>query len=130
MKNDDGHLLLVLHAPPKPDESTRTGRFFWRSPDGKWISNEFGTGINALNSHLDSYQDIITKLDAQEESAHTCELIELLIHEQYFREELGNYQPDISDKVIAALEWVSERGYEPCFWCEWFLGNTWGGAPA
>lgn len=65
-------------------------------------------------------------LDEQEQSPHTCEMIELLIHEQYFREELMNYQPDIKDKVIASLEWVTERGYEPCFWCEGLLGNTWG----
>jgi hypothetical protein len=52
-----------------------------------------------------------------------AELIELLIHEQYFREELMNYQPEIKDKVIASLEWVAERGYEPCFWSEGLLGN-------
>lgn len=65
-------------------------------------------------------------LDEQEQSPHTSELIELLIHEQYFREELFNYQPEIRDKVVASLEWVTERGYEPCFWCEGLLGNTWG----
>jgi len=65
-------------------------------------------------------------LDEQGKSPHTSELIELLIHEQYFREELMNYQPEIKDKVIAALQWVSERDYEPCFWCEGLLGNTWG----
>jgi Mg2+ and Co2+ transporter CorA len=69
----DGHLLLVLHAPPKPDETRRIGRFFWRSPDGNWTSNEFGTGINAINSHLDEYQEIISKLDAQAERAATAQ---------------------------------------------------------
>jgi len=24
----DGHLLLVLHAPPKPEDQVRVGRFF------------------------------------------------------------------------------------------------------
>jgi hypothetical protein len=65
-------------------------------------------------------------LDEQAESPHSSEMIELLIHEQYFREELMHYQPEIKDKVIASLEWVSERGYEPCFWCDGMLGNTWG----
>ena len=37
------------------------------------MSNEFGTGINALNSHLDSYQEIITKLDSQEERASSAQ---------------------------------------------------------
>ena len=82
-----------------------------------------------MNSRSSALEDVPRILDAQEESAHTCELIELLIHEQYFREELSSYQPDIRDKAIAALEWVSERGYEPCFWCEGFLGNT-GGWPS
>lgn len=68
----DGHLLLVLHAPPKPDEPGRVGRFFWRSPDGKWNSSEFGTGVNALNTHLNEYQELISKLDAQEERASSA----------------------------------------------------------
>ncbi len=63
-------------------------------------------------------------LDDQEQSPHTCEMIELLIHEQYFRQELAIYQEDIREKVMAALQWVTERDYEPCFWCEGMLGNT------
>jgi hypothetical protein len=74
-----------------------------------------------VNSH--SLENVPAVLDEQEKSPHTSELIELLIHEQYFREELMNYQPEIKDKVIASLEWVSERGYEPCFWSEGLLGN-------
>jgi len=30
----DGHLLLVLHAPPKPENQVRVDRFFWRTSDG------------------------------------------------------------------------------------------------
>ena len=26
----DGHLLLVLHRPPGPEDAERSGRFFWR----------------------------------------------------------------------------------------------------
>lgn len=40
----DGHLLVVLHAPPGPDESEREGRFFWRDPAGKWTPSEPGLG--------------------------------------------------------------------------------------
>ena len=69
----DGHLLLVLHAVPKLGEAARRGRFFWRSPDGNWTSNELGTGINALNTHLTEYDDIISKLDRQEELATASE---------------------------------------------------------
>ncbi|NCO39487.1 MAG: hypothetical protein COZ06_10470 [Armatimonadetes bacterium CG_4_10_14_3_um_filter_66_18] len=62
-------------------------------------------------------------LDRQAESPHTSELIELLIHEQYFRKELPNFQPDIREKTIRALKWVTDRGHEPVFWGDGFCGN-------
>jgi hypothetical protein len=68
----DDHLLLVTHAPPKPEDHVRVGRLFWRSPDGAWTSNELGTGIAALNKHLDEYEDRIAALDRQEEEAKTA----------------------------------------------------------
>ncbi|MGC9318863.1 MAG: hypothetical protein ACP5KN_12600 [Armatimonadota bacterium] len=91
----------------------------WRDPETGMI---FVACDEVVNGY--SLEDVPRVLDEQEQSPHTCELIELLIHEQYFREELAIYQPDITDKVVAALEWVTQRDYEPCFWCEGFLGNT------
>ncbi len=91
----------------------------WRDPATGMI---FIACDEVVNSY--SLDEVPRVLDRQAESPHTCEMIELLIHEQYFREELAIYQPDIKEKVIAALEWVSERGYEPCFWADGFLGNT------
>ncbi len=69
----DGHLLLVLHAPPKPEENQRSGRFFWRSADGTWKSNDLGAGINALHSHLVQFEVIIDQLDRKEELATTAD---------------------------------------------------------
>src|SRR5687767_3348606 len=46
-----GHLLLVLHEPPGPDDTHRVGRFFWRDIDGSWKSNNLGPGIQALRKH-------------------------------------------------------------------------------
>lgn len=68
----DGHLLLVLHAPPNPDDPSRVGRFFWRAPDGAWKSNALGDGIRALNKHLDEYEDRINELDQAAEDATTA----------------------------------------------------------
>ena len=45
----DGHLLLVLHAPPDPDQDQRKGRFFWRKPDGVWASDQMGSGPGAVD---------------------------------------------------------------------------------
>jgi Mg2+ and Co2+ transporter CorA len=68
----DGHLLLVLHAPPKPEDDERHGRYFWRKPDGTWSSTELGSGPGALARHLAEYADRIEQLDEQEELAHTA----------------------------------------------------------
>jgi len=68
----DNHLLLVLHAPPKPDDSQRIGRFFWRADDGTWTSDAFGSGFASLNRHLDEYEQAFTALDRQEEKARAA----------------------------------------------------------
>jgi len=72
-----------------------------------------GLALDQINAHLDN----------QAASPHTGELIELLIHEQYFRKEFAYCQPDVQDKVIRALEWVTKRGYEPVFWGDQCLAD-------
>ena len=65
----EGHLLLIVHEPPKPDELQRRGRYFWRAPDGTWQSNNLGAGITALKKHLAEYRDALEKLDRDEQRA-------------------------------------------------------------
>ncbi|MCH5373674.1 MAG: CorA family divalent cation transporter [Planctomycetes bacterium] len=69
----DGHLLLVLHLPPAPDEIERQGRLIWRRPDGTWTWNDLGSGPQVVNKHLDQYADLIQKCDDQEEHAGNVE---------------------------------------------------------
>lgn len=65
----DGHLLLVLHAPPNADDDTREGRFFWRAPGGEWRSTAFGSGAGALAKHLDEFRERLGVLEAGETKA-------------------------------------------------------------
>lgn len=69
----EGHLLLVLHEPPVGAEISSVGRFFWRKPDGFWKSNSLGEGIDALEEHLDHFDDLIDALEAQEVIARTAD---------------------------------------------------------
>ncbi len=69
----DGHLLLVLHLPPGPDELERQGRFIWRRPDGTWTSSDLGSGPQVVNKHLDQYADLIQKCDEQESHADSVD---------------------------------------------------------
>ena len=65
----DGHLLLILHDVPSPEDIGRKGRFFWRQPDGTWSSNSPGAGPEAVRKHLDEYLDIVTRFEKQDEQA-------------------------------------------------------------
>lgn len=69
----DGHLLLVLHLPPRPEDDERIGRFFWRSPDGTWRSNDLGSGLGAIEKHLNQFAEIVEEYDNREEQATSAE---------------------------------------------------------
>jgi hypothetical protein len=69
----DGHLLLVLHAPPHPDATARQGRFLWRKPDGTWMSNDLGGGPQVVVKHLDQFAAAVHDCDVLEEKAQTAE---------------------------------------------------------
>lgn len=69
----DGHLLLVLHQPPRPDETERVGRYFWRKGDGTWSSSDLGGGPGALKKHLTEYAELVERYDRDEEAAVSAE---------------------------------------------------------
>jgi len=69
----EGHLLLVVHVPPQPDEATRQGRFLWRRPDGTWTSNDLGGGSQVVGKHLDQFAKAIHDCDVCEEQAETAD---------------------------------------------------------
>ncbi|MDP6446524.1 MAG: CorA family divalent cation transporter [Pirellulaceae bacterium] len=68
----DGHLLLVLHASPHPDDETRKGRFFWRQADGEWKGSELGGGVGAVMKHLREYRESLHEHDDHVENAQTA----------------------------------------------------------
>jgi hypothetical protein len=74
---EDGHVLLVLHKPPGPDDRNREGVLFWRNPAGEWQVNRGGQG--ALKRHVQSYAELEGKLTHDyEQAADTTGLFELL----------------------------------------------------
>jgi hypothetical protein len=69
----DGHLLLVLHEPPVAGVPERTGRVFWRDPEGTWKSKPFGDGVQALKRHVAEFADRVEQAEKQWQSASTAE---------------------------------------------------------
>jgi hypothetical protein len=58
----EGHLLLILHAVPKPAPASPDHRLYWRAPDGSWKASPTG-GKKPLTSHLEEYEQAIEKLE-------------------------------------------------------------------
>jgi hypothetical protein len=65
----EGHIVLVLHAPPSADETGRRGRFFWRDRDGNWRAAPKGEHIANLDQHLNEYRVAIERLEENEDTA-------------------------------------------------------------
>lgn len=59
---EEDHLLIILHAPPHPDQETREARAFWRAPDGTWKSN-FGKGPTGLSEHIAEFNALLDEAD-------------------------------------------------------------------
>jgi hypothetical protein len=72
---EDGHLLLVLHKPPGPDDRAREGVLFWRSPAGEWQFNRGGPGPGGLKRHVQSFAEIEAKLTASYEQAENIDAL-------------------------------------------------------
>lgn len=66
---EDGHLLIILHQLPAPDEHQRKAALFWRSPEGEWKTNLQGNGLAGLNDHLRSFDRELTELEEEENRA-------------------------------------------------------------
>ncbi len=66
---EKNHLLLILHAPPKPDQESRDTVVFLRQPDGKWLCNGIENGEHRLHKLVESYHNQYLSLHTQYQSA-------------------------------------------------------------
>ena len=66
-----GHLLLVLHRPPRGNDNERAGRFLWRKPDGTWQASDLGNGAAVLMWHMSEYSEVVDRFGYNEDKAVT-----------------------------------------------------------
>lgn len=69
---EDGHLLIILHQLPQPDEHQRKAALFWRNPEGEWKTNLGGGGLLVLGEHLKTYDTKLVELENAENLANTA----------------------------------------------------------
>jgi hypothetical protein len=68
----DGHLLLVLHAPPKVGEDHRIGRLFWRDREGRWKPSGLTHSEHAIGELLREYESRANDIDTLEDGANVA----------------------------------------------------------
>jgi hypothetical protein len=66
---EDGHVVIVLHAPPAADDTERRGRFFWRDREGHWRAAPKAERVANLDEHLNEYRSAIEELEHAEDVA-------------------------------------------------------------
>lgn len=70
---------------------------------------------------------VAATLQPLHDNPRQAEIMDLFTHEQYFWPFYERYIPDHGQRLDATLRWVTDRGYEPVFFHEGFLGGTeWG----
>ena len=66
---EEGHLLIVLHELPGPNDRQRRAALFWRHPNGGWSNTRDGGGIEALQRLLAEFDAKLQHLDEDEATA-------------------------------------------------------------
>ena len=82
-----------------------------------WRDNKEGIIFVKCAIIVDTHklQDIVPFLDEIKKDPHKSAYIDLLIHEQYFYPSYSGYQPDYKEKILTAVKWADDKGYEPAF---------------
>ncbi len=94
-----------------------SGRDYWKDMDADIIFIRHDIVLNTV-----PLEKIVPHLERIAADPHQSEIMELMIHEQYFYPHYRAYEPDFRQRVERALEWVTKRGYRPVFYSQGFLG--------
>jgi len=78
---EEGHLLIILHELPKPDEHKRRAALFWRDAQGVWLTNMDGNGLTGLGKQLSGFEKRLEDLELAENRASTAAEYHLVLEQ-------------------------------------------------
>jgi hypothetical protein len=108
--NVDNDLSPVSYYLNVDQRRHLTNRAVWRDTKEGITFVRIAQVINLFN--LDQ---IVPMLEEVKKDSRRSEFIELMIHEQYFYPSYEAYQPDYREKVLMAVKWAVDNGYQPAF---------------
>jgi hypothetical protein len=85
-------------------------RFVWKDDETDMVFVR--TSIVIDREKIDT---IVPLLDQYKTNNNIPPYLDLLVHEQYYYPDYFNYQPDYREKIITAVQWAVDNGYEPAF---------------
>ena len=82
-----------------------------------WHDNREGITFVRISQVINLFklEQIVPVLEEVKKDPRRSEFIELMIHEQYFYPFYEAYQPDFRQKVLTAVKWAVDNGYQPAF---------------
>jgi hypothetical protein len=110
-------LPTVCYYLPLAQWTYLAGRDYWKDTAEDLLFVRHDMVVNSFK-----LEEIVPRLEKLAADPHQSEVLELMIHEQYFSPGYVAYQPDFRQKVERAIEWVTRRGYRAVFFGEGFLG--------
>ena len=85
-------------------------RFVWKDEETDMVFVK--TSIVIDREKIDT---IIPLLDGYKTKNNMPPYLDFLVHEQYYYPHYFNYQPDYREKILTAVKWAVDNGYEPAF---------------
>lgn len=108
--NCDNGLTPVSYYLDLAQRRNLNRRYIWRDNAEGIV---FFRSAIIIDTH--PLEEIPAFLDEIYSDPHRNPYMDLLIHEQYFYPSYERYQPNYRDKVLCAVKWAVERGYQPAF---------------
>ena len=117
--DSDGEFPRVSYYLPLAQWLHASKRDYWKDTAADLLFVRHDIVINTV-----PLEQIVPHLERLVKDPHQSEVMELMIHEQYFYPDYRAYEPDYRERCERAIGWVTRRGYKPVFYEEGFLGAT------
>ena len=91
----------------------------------QWIDRDTGLAFSRIDLVINNtpLEQVAPRLEALVAQPAHAEILDLFTHEQYFWPFYQRYVPDHFQRCEAAVRWVTEQGFRPCWFHEGFLGG-------
>ena len=85
-------------------------RFVWKDDEMDMVFTRTSMVIDR-----ETIDSINPKMEQYKINNNMPPYLDFLVHEQYYYPDYFNYQPDYKEKIMKAVKWAVDNGYQPAF---------------